>query len=249
MSELPSTIGGPSAWYGPDLASKTDWIERLSPAGIAEIKAAARQLLRSDIDWQTIRAEAFPLPTFQPRLADSRRHPGRPGLRVAAGTAGRVLGPTDPSALAFLGLGLHWGRFCSQNRYGHLLGHVKDLGLSSQNPDVRIYQTRERQNYHTDSCDVVCLLCLHPAKAGGLSSLVSPSRFTTRCSSVVPTWHECCLNQSKPIGGAKCPSAASRSSASPCSTGIAVCCQPYINAATSNRRGDSPAFLRFRLNR
>jgi hypothetical protein len=38
---------------------------------------------------------------------------------------------------------------------------------------VRIYQTRERQNYHTDSCDVVGLLCLQPARSGGLSSLVS----------------------------------------------------------------------------
>jgi hypothetical protein len=50
---------------------------------------------------------------------------------------------------------------------------VKDLGLTSRDPNVRIYQTRERQNYHTDSCDVVGLLCLHPARSGGLSSLVS----------------------------------------------------------------------------
>src|SRR5581483_12375606 len=33
--------------------------------------------------------------------------------------------------------------------------------------------TRERQTHHTDSCDVVGLLCLSPAKSGGLSSLVS----------------------------------------------------------------------------
>ncbi|RDJ94289.1 hypothetical protein B4Q13_15530, partial [Lacticaseibacillus rhamnosus] len=45
--------------------------------------------------------------------------------------------------------------------------------LSSKDPNVRIYQTRERQNYHTDSCDVVGLLCLRPARSGGLSSLVS----------------------------------------------------------------------------
>jgi hypothetical protein len=77
------------------------------------------------------------------------------------------------SAVAFLGLGLHWGSLRSQNQHGHLLGHVKDVGLTSQDPNVRIYQTKERQNYHTDSCDVVALLCLHPAKSGGLSSLVS----------------------------------------------------------------------------
>jgi hypothetical protein len=40
---------------------------------------------------------------------------------------------------------------------------------------VRIYQTSERQTYHTDSCDVVGLLCLKTARQGGLSTLVSSS--------------------------------------------------------------------------
>lgn len=77
------------------------------------------------------------------------------------------------AAIAFVGIGVHCGRLRAQNAQGHLLGHVKDQGLSSKDPNVRIYQTRERQNYHTDSCDVVGLLCLQPAKEGGLSSLVS----------------------------------------------------------------------------
>ncbi|HEV8189145.1 MAG TPA: TauD/TfdA family dioxygenase, partial [Pyrinomonadaceae bacterium] len=47
------------------------------------------------------------------------------------------------------------------------------LGRSSDDPNTRIYQTRERQTFHTDSCDVVGLLCLQTAKSGGLSSLVS----------------------------------------------------------------------------
>jgi hypothetical protein len=38
---------------------------------------------------------------------------------------------------------------------------------------VRIYQTHERQTFHTDSADVVGLLCLQTAKSGGLSALVS----------------------------------------------------------------------------
>ena len=61
----------------------------------------------------------------------------------------------------------------SQNAQGHMLGHVRDLGMSSSDPKVRIYQTNERQGYHTDSCDLVGLLCLQTAKAGGFSSLVS----------------------------------------------------------------------------
>jgi alpha-ketoglutarate-dependent taurine dioxygenase len=38
---------------------------------------------------------------------------------------------------------------------------------------VRIYQTRERQTFHTDSCDIVGLLCLREARHGGDSLLVS----------------------------------------------------------------------------
>ena len=56
---------------------------------------------------------------------------------------------------------------------GHVLGHVQDLGLDAADPNVRIYQTRERQTFHTDSCDVVALLCLKTAQSGGLSALVS----------------------------------------------------------------------------
>src|SRR6185295_17474275 len=80
---------------------------------------------------------------------------------------------TREAAVAFLVIGVHLGRLRMQNAGGHLLGHVKDLGRSSLDPNARIYQTRERQTHHTDSCDVVGLLCLRAAKSGGLSNLVS----------------------------------------------------------------------------
>jgi Taurine catabolism dioxygenase TauD, TfdA family len=173
MIELPPAIGGPSAWYGPDIADSAEWIEPLSQAELAEIESVTKQLAQTEIDWQNLRSQDFPLPNLSGRLA-------RIGQEVLEGR-GFVLLRALPverwgrrlAAIAFLGLGLHWGSLRSQNRQGHLLGHVKDLGLTSQDPNVRIYQTRERQNYHTDSCDVVALLCLQPAKAGGLSSLVS----------------------------------------------------------------------------
>ena len=60
----------------------------------------------------------------------------------------------------------------SQNGKGHILGHVKDLGRSIDDPTARIYQTTHRQTRHTDSADIVALLCLKTAKAGGLSRIV-----------------------------------------------------------------------------
>ena len=118
-------------------------------------------------------AQDFPLPTLARRLARILADvlDGR-GFVLLRGLPVQKWGSRQ-SACALLGLGMHLGNLRSQNAQGHLLGHVRDQGLSSQDPNVRIYQTRERQNYHTDSCDVVGLLCLHPARAGGLSSLVS----------------------------------------------------------------------------
>ena len=50
---------------------------------------------------------------------------------------------------------------------------VTTLPPHQEAPAVRIYQTRERQTYHTDSCDIVVLLCLQTARAGGQFALVS----------------------------------------------------------------------------
>lgn len=173
LHELPEAIAGPSAWYGLDLAARGGWIEHLTDTEIAEIGRASARLADAAIDIPSIRRQDFPLPTLGPRLrrildevlngrgfALLRRLPVERWSRRQAATA-------------FFGLGTHLGNARSQNAQGHVLGHVKDLGQSSSDPNVRIYQTHERQGYHTDSCDIVGLLCLQPAKAGGLSSLVS----------------------------------------------------------------------------
>ena len=172
-SELPPPIRDASAWVGPDLDNQGDWIELLSQEELAEIEAASLRLAATEIDWQRLEAADFPLPTLKPRL-DRIRHEildGR-GFVLLRGLPVELWG-RRLSAIAFLGLGRHLGNLRSQNRDGHLLGHVKDMGLSSSDPNVRKYQTSERQNYHTDSCDIVGLLCLHTARSGGLSSLVS----------------------------------------------------------------------------
>ena len=62
---------------------------------------------------------------------------------------------------------------CPQNARGHLLGHVCDLGYDAADPATRLYQTNQRQGFHTDSADVVALLCLRAAPRGGRSSLAS----------------------------------------------------------------------------
>lgn len=80
------------------------------------------------------------------------------------------------SAGAFMMLGRLIGEPRSQNAAGDLLGHVRDVGRNLDDPSTRIYQTHERQSFHTDSTDVVGLLSLRAAKSGGRSMLASAEK-------------------------------------------------------------------------
>ena len=175
MNELPPLLHGPAVWRGPDMAARRDWVETFSAEDIAEIEAAIRPLAQANIaaDIANIRAADFPLPTLGPRLARIRHDVlhGR-GFVLLHGLPVQRWSRRE-SATAFFGLGTYFGHAVSQNAKGHVLGHVQDLGLHADDPNVRIYQTHERQTFHTDSADIVGLMCLHTAKAGGDSALVS----------------------------------------------------------------------------
>ncbi|HTO49818.1 MAG TPA: TauD/TfdA family dioxygenase, partial [Burkholderiales bacterium] len=170
----PGPVSGPSVWYGRDLAlHEHDWIYRLSPAELAEIDAAVRIFKASGRPLAAISPEDFPLPSFSAALR-------RLGAELLEGRGFFMLRgfPVDDytreeQAIAYMGLGSYFGRPRSQNAKGHLLGHVKDLGLDIGDPNVRYYQTNRRLEYHTDSIDVVGLLCLKTARAGGESFIVS----------------------------------------------------------------------------
>ncbi|MBU2092182.1 MAG: TauD/TfdA family dioxygenase, partial [Alphaproteobacteria bacterium] len=171
--DLPPEISGPAAWYGPDQAARTDWIIRFSAADIAEIEAATQLFLTTGAEIGQMSRSDFPLPGLSPKLATVLAEVlnGR-GFALFRGLPVERWSIAEAAA-AFFGIGTHLGSARSQNGKGHVLGHVRDLGLASNDPNVRIYQTRERQTFHTDSCDVVALLCLKTAKSGGDSALVS----------------------------------------------------------------------------
>jgi hypothetical protein len=172
--DLPPEQTGAAAWYGPEITGRDDWLMPLTTAEIAEIETATRALASREADIATIAARDFPLPTLGPRLEARVRDEvlnGRGFLLLRGLPVARS--SMREAATTFFGLGAHLGQARSQNGKGHVLGHVRDLGLDAQDPNVRIYQTNARQTFHTDSCDVVGLLCLKTARSGGLSALVS----------------------------------------------------------------------------
>jgi len=173
LSTLPPEVRDRSAWYGAEIAGRGDWVEWITDPEVGEVERAVREVERARVKLEEITAKDVPLPTLGPRLQrildevlNGRGFVLIKGLPVERWTR-------REAAIAFLAIGVQLGNLRTQNAEGHLLGHVRDLGRSSDDPNTRIYQTRERQTHHTDSCDVVGLMCLQTAKSGGLSSLVS----------------------------------------------------------------------------
>ncbi len=71
----------------------------------------------------------------------------------------------------FWGLGTHFGVAVSQSLMGDRLGHVTDV--SGEDPGERGYRSRRALDMHTDSDDLLMMLCLSDAKSGGQSRFVS----------------------------------------------------------------------------
>ena len=168
------TIEALAAWRGTDFRSTTDFTHRLTDVEIAEIDAAVQAIAEHRIDHIAIDRHNFELPQFGKHLTFIRDDVllRGPGFMVIRGVPVERYS-IEQAAAAFLGIGAYFGKPVSQNGKGHILGHVKDLGRSIDDPTARIYQTTHKQTFHTDSVDIVALLCLKTAKSGGLSRIVS----------------------------------------------------------------------------
>jgi hypothetical protein len=133
-----------------------------------------------------ITADAFPLPTFAAHLASlSNTLLNGHGFEVLRGLPVATY-TQETAATIFCGIGAHLGRARSQNAAGHILGHVRNIGADANDTNTRIYQTAERQTFHTDSADVVGLLCLREAQIGGMSLLVSVETIANRMADTRP---------------------------------------------------------------
>ncbi len=169
----PGAVAGPSVWYGRDLRERTDWIRRFSAVELAELDAAVRHFRTTGAPLADISPSSFPLPSLGKTLRGilTELLEGRGFAMLRGFPVDRC--SREEQAIAYLGIGSWFGRSRSQNAKGHLLGHVKDLGLDIADPGVRYYQTNRKLEFHTDSIDIVGLLCLKTAKAGGESFIAS----------------------------------------------------------------------------
>ena len=151
----------------------SQWFYQLTAEDMGDLENAARHYLSLARDIGEIQQEDFPLIHFRQHLENLKE-------KLLTGVGVELIRglPVESYnkefvATIFCGIGAHLGSARSQNAQGHILGHVRDVGLDASDVSTRIYQTSVRQTFHTDSADVVGLLCLRAAKKGGESLLVS----------------------------------------------------------------------------
>lgn len=169
-----SPIDLDAAWTARTLHDDPRWIIELSDADNTELKEALAYAKSRKRRVPELSREDFPLPTLAARLEQIRKEltHGR-AVVLIRGLPVTELGKED-SGTIFWGIGTYLGTASAQNAYGDVLGHVWDLGKNPvTDTSARGYQSRLKLNFHTDATDVVGLLCLRAAKAGGLSSIAS----------------------------------------------------------------------------
>ena len=162
----------PKTWMGAEMAAVPErWTRRWSGGELDDLLAASAEFDLADfvrIEPAMVAPESIQDLATEIRADLLERH----GFTLLRGM------PVDEIdqrtvATAFVFLGALVGGLRPQNAVGHLLGHVKDVGASLADATTRIYQTNERQTFHTDSTDAVALMCLRKAKSGGVSQLAS----------------------------------------------------------------------------
>ena len=162
-----------AAWRGSDLPPLDDMAYCLSADEVQEVLSAVTYASRIDKPTKDLLASDFPLPLLAGPIRQWRET-----LRSGAGFQVIRGVPIErwtqgQAELFFWCFGLHLGHPGEQNPQGDLLGHVTDTGASRKDPMVRLYKTAANIDYHCDAADVVGLLCLNKAKAGGHSRIVS----------------------------------------------------------------------------
>jgi Taurine catabolism dioxygenase TauD, TfdA family len=161
-----------AVWTGATIDYHSDGLHTLTSADVAEIDAALANLHDlGDLDFPAITPATFPLPVLGGFLQDLREELrfGR-GFLLLRGIP-RERYSTDDMARIYFGLGAHIGLALPQSWQGELLGHVIDV--SDIESGARGYHAGGAQRFHTDSCDVVSLMCLQSAKSGGASRICS----------------------------------------------------------------------------
>lgn len=159
-----------SAWNAAQLAADPSAIYLFDQRGLDALDALCTQV--KTIDITDIRKKHFDISPLKDDLAHIRQQlEFGTGVVLLRGLPAADYSKEEMSKI-YWALGLHIGVPVCQNGRGHFLGHVRNEGVKYSTA-VRGYNSTANLNFHCDNADVVGLLCLRKAKAGGESRIVS----------------------------------------------------------------------------
>lgn len=165
-----ATVPSPAAWTRATVQDTHAWSFTLAQPDIEELERALEASV--DVPLHRLTKHDFPLSGLSAKIAQWREQVCH-GLGFV-----RLRGiPVHRWSLSwterfYWALAQHLGQPGAQNSSGELIGHVRDLRLGVDG-QVRQYMTAEDISFHCDAADAVGLLCLKPAKRGGLSRIAS----------------------------------------------------------------------------
>lgn len=163
-----------AAWKGPEIQSSSDWIYRVTAEDITELEAALAHVKSRGLKIPAIKKRDFPLPKFSKKLAAiSKELETGLGFTLLRGIPVERYSEDD-CRLIYYGITTYFGEAAAQNMMGELISDVRAInGDWNQNHNIRGYQTRVHLPFHCDKADLVGLMCLQTAKAGGESCISS----------------------------------------------------------------------------
>jgi hypothetical protein len=164
----------PADWRPEDMRASGAYLFHLAPGDLQELDTAIKGVAARNIPIMTLSAGDFYLPSLGVKLAGIRDEilNGRGCVQIRGFEPQRYTALQQ--AVAFWGVSMHLGeRVASQNAKGHVLGHITDIGETTNNPNQRGPYSNDRIPFHVDCCDIVGLMCVSPSMTGGESSIAS----------------------------------------------------------------------------
>jgi hypothetical protein len=181
-------LSGPSVWLGKDMVVSPRWLRELDSRVLEEIDIALQAAKQRQLRWDQVRREDFATPAIVALMEDVAEE-----LENGSGIVKLRTLPVEKYAdadlrLLYFGLGSVLGRPVFQNPRGELMRDIRDEGgdigkrygqietTDGKGPFLSSYArtlSNGKLRFHTDRTDVVGLLCVRQAAAGGISKLVS----------------------------------------------------------------------------
>ncbi len=171
LEKFNKKVADGTLWFAKDLQDRADWLNVLSLDRQLELLRALEVAKDHGCTIATIGRDDFPLPELGPGLDElSRELDKGVGFAVLRGIPLAGL-PLEDIELLYAGLTSHLGKKINQDTHGTLIDRVYDQKKNYDDIRVRGYTTSAQLTPHCDTGDLVSLLCVRPAKQGGINNI------------------------------------------------------------------------------